>query len=76
MSPKLPVVTGREVARVAERAGFIFHHQTGSHAVYYHKDDKSRVVIPMHSGKPIKPKTLSGIIEDMDMTVDEFRQAL
>ena len=76
MSPRLPVVTAREVARVAERIGFVLHHQKGSHAVYYRREDKARVVIPMHAGKDIKPKTLAGIIEDLGLTPEEFRRLL
>ncbi len=76
MSPKLPVVTGSEVARVARGMGFVLNRQKGSHAVYYRKDDKARVVIPMHAGKSLPPKTLAGIIEDMGMTPEDFRRAL
>ena len=74
MSAKLPAVTAREVVRVAERLGFVLHRQKGSHAVYYRAQDKARVVIPMHVGKNIKPKTLAGIIEDMGLTRGEFRK--
>jgi len=34
--------------------------------------DKKRIVIPIHSGKDIKRKTLSGIIKDMGIKVEEF----
>lgn len=74
MSPKLPVVTGKEVARVAERLGFEFRRQTGSHAVYVRPRDHARVVIPLHSGVAIKRKTLRGIVEDLRMTIEEFAE--
>ncbi len=76
MSPKLPVVTSSEVVRVAQRAGFEFHRQKGSHAVFFRAADGARVVIPMHAGNSIKPKTLLAIIEDMGLTPDEFRDML
>ncbi|HLC23202.1 MAG TPA: type II toxin-antitoxin system HicA family toxin [Dehalococcoidia bacterium] len=44
--------------RVAERLGFLFDHQTGSHAVYYREKDKARAVIPMHAGKTSRPRLL------------------
>lgn len=72
MSPKLPAVTGKDVARVAERLGFELRRQRGSHAVYVRSSDKARVVIPMHSGTDLKRKTLRGIIDDLKITVDEF----
>ena len=76
MSPKLPAVGAKEVARVAEHIGFVLHRQKGSHAVYLRKRDRARVVIPMHSGKIIKPKTLAGIIDDMGITAEEFGKLL
>ncbi len=76
MSPKLPVATGKEVARVAKRLGFEFRRQTGSHAIYVRASDHARVVIPMHSGQALKRKTLRGIIEDLRVTVDEFTNLL
>ena len=72
MSQRLPRVTSREVVRVAKKVGFIFDRQKGSHAVYYRESDKARIVVPMHAGKTIKPKTLAGILEDMGLTAEEF----
>ncbi|MGQ9746856.1 MAG: type II toxin-antitoxin system HicA family toxin [Candidatus Caldatribacteriaceae bacterium] len=62
--------------RVATKMGFVFDRQKGSHAVYYRERDKARIVVPMHAGKTIKPKTLAGILEDMVLTVEEFRSLL
>lgn len=76
MTRKLPVVTAKEVIRVAERIGFVFDRQKGSHAVYYRPSDKRRVVVPIHSGRELKPKTLVGIIADMGLTVEEFGKLL
>ncbi len=76
MSPKLPVLTGKEVARVAQRLGFEFRRQTGSHAIYVRKQDGARVVIPMHPGTALKRKTLRAIIEDLKVTVEEFQNLL
>jgi len=76
VSPGLPVVKAREVARIAERLGFVLHRQKGSHAVYYRARDGARVVIPLHAGKDIKPKTLAGIIEDMGITPERLRELL
>ena len=72
MSPKLPAVTGKDVARVAERLGFELRRQRGSHAVEVRPSDKTRVVIPMHSGTDLKRKALRRIIDDLKITVDEF----
>ncbi len=34
------------------------------------------MVIPMHTGKAIKPKTLAAIIHDMGLTIAELRELL
>ena len=33
---RMPLLSGREAGRVFEKAGFEYHHQTGSHMIYYH----------------------------------------
>ena len=76
MSPKLPVVKARDLVRVATKLEFVFDHQKGSHAVYYRGKDKTRAVIPMHTGIDIKTKTLESILEDMDITPEEFWRLL
>ncbi len=76
MNPRLPAVTNKEVVRVAQRLGFEFRRQKGSHAIYVRAADGRRVVIPVHSGRDLKAKTLRGIIADLDITVDEFRKML
>lgn len=76
MSPKLPAVSAKDVARVAQSLGFAFRRQRGSHAVYVRPSDQARVVIPMHGTKTLKPKTLRGIVQDLKITVEQFRDLL
>jgi predicted RNA binding protein YcfA (HicA-like mRNA interferase family) len=72
---KLPTgLSGREVRRVLERAGFIFRRQTGSHMILRRDEPYSRVVVPDH--KEIRQGTLRRIISDAGLTVDEFVQQL
>jgi predicted RNA binding protein YcfA (HicA-like mRNA interferase family) len=75
VTPKLPAVTAKELARVAERLGFTLRRQRGSHAIYVRSSDEARVVIPMHSGD-LKRKTLRGIIQDLKISVEEFQSLL
>lgn len=72
MSPSLPVVTARQIIRVAEKLGFAFDRQRGSHAVYYRESDGRRVVIPVHQGKDIRVGLLRSLIRDMGITPAEF----
>lgn len=76
MSPRLPSLTGKELVRVALKAGFVLRRQSGSHVIYVRDSDMARIVIPLHAGKTLKPKTLHGIIRDMKLTTEEFARLL
>jgi len=76
MTPHLPQIKAKKLIRIVLKLGFEFDRQSGSHSIYYRESDKRRVVIPIHSGKDIKSKTLSGIIKDLDLTTDEFQKLL
>ena len=71
MTPKLPTATAKDLVRVAERLGFVFRRQRGSHAIYVRQSDQARVVIPKHRGE-LKRKTLRAIIHDLKISVEEF----
>ena len=73
---KLPAARSRDVSRVAESLGFVLDRQRGSHAIYLRSSDNRRVVIPMHSGKDLKPGTLRGIITDLGLTPEQFAKLL
>jgi len=76
MSPLLPQVKAKDLIRVAKQLGFELDRQKGSHAVFYRPSDKARVVIPVHAGRDIKPKTLHGIIDDMRITPEKLKELL
>ena len=76
MSRKLPIIKARKLVKVAKKLGFELDRQSGSHAIYYRKSDRRRIVVPIHAGKDLKPKTLYGIIKDMGLNVDEFKRLL
>jgi len=69
---KLPSVPARDVIRVAEKIGFAFDRQKGSHAVYLRESDHRRLVVPVHKGRDLKPGTLRGLIDDMGLSAEEF----
>jgi len=76
MSPFLPQVKAKDLVRIARQLGFELDRQRGSHAILYRQSDKARLVIPMHGGQDIKPKTLHGIIDDMRITPEQFKELL
>ena len=69
---KLPKLTGKELAKIVEKFGFIYSHTTGSHMVYKHPDGR-RTTIPYHAGEEIGPGLLNKIIKrDLGMSREEF----
>ena len=73
---KLPKLTGKELAKIVEKFGFIYSHTTGSHMVYKHPDGR-KTTIPHHSGEDIGPGLLNKIIKkDLVITRDEFLKQL
>lgn len=69
---KLPNLTGKEVAKIAEKFGFEYSHTTGSHMVYKHKDGR-KVTIPYHAGEEVGPGLLNKIIKkDLGVTREDF----
>ena len=73
--PKLPVVKASELLRTLLKAGFIKHHQVGSHIQLKHPDGR-RTTIPFHSGREIRKGTLKAIINDLEISVEEFIKLL
>ncbi len=68
----LPVVRPRQAVAALERAGFVVHHQTGSHLVLRRKSDPPlRVTVPMHS-RDLRPGPLRVIIREAGLTVEQF----
>jgi predicted RNA binding protein YcfA (HicA-like mRNA interferase family) len=72
MSQRLPALRSRRVLQALQRGGFFIHHTTGSHYVLKHPDKPAlRVTLPYHN-KDLKRRTLTSIIEQAGMTMDEF----
>ena len=70
--PKLPVVSGKECRKAIGKLGFEEARQRGSHVVM--KRDEAGCVVPMHA--EIKTGTLSGILKQAGVSVEEFIEAL
>ena len=70
--PKLPVVSGKECRKALGHLGFEDARQRGSHLVM--RRGESGCVVPMHA--EIKTGTLSGILKQAGVSVEEFSEAL
>jgi predicted RNA binding protein YcfA (HicA-like mRNA interferase family) len=70
---KLPVLSGRDVVRALERAGFVTVRISGSHHRMQHRDDPARATtVPVHANRDLPRGTLRDIIDQTGLTVEEF----
>ena len=76
MSDRFPVVTAKQVVKVLQKTKFEFKRQSGSHAIYQRLKDKRRTVVPIHSKRVLKRKTLKAILDDAGLTIDQFKELL
>jgi predicted RNA binding protein YcfA (HicA-like mRNA interferase family) len=68
---KLPRgLSGREVVKVLQSAGFNVKRQKGSHIILRRDNPFTQVVVPDH--KSIDTGTLSSILNGADLSVEEF----
>lgn len=74
--PKLPRISSREAIRSLERLGFEEVRQTGSHVVMKKETEEGKIgcVVPLH--QELKVGTLSGILKQAQVTVEEFIEHL
>jgi predicted RNA binding protein YcfA (HicA-like mRNA interferase family) len=71
---KLPQVSGADVVRALEKAGFSLRRQHGSHAIMRRNDPFAQTVVPMH--RQIDRGTLRAILRQIDLSADEFTKLL
>jgi predicted RNA binding protein YcfA (HicA-like mRNA interferase family) len=77
MSRRLPALTARQVIRALERAGFFIERSSGSHHLLVHRDDpRRRVTVAYHGSKDVARGTLSNILRQAQLTVDELLRLL
>ncbi|MBS1831566.1 MAG: type II toxin-antitoxin system HicA family toxin [Acidobacteria bacterium] len=67
-------LSGRELWRALERAGFVFQRQSGSHIILKRGDPPCRVVVPDH--KVLRQGTLRQILHDAGLSVSELLDLL
>ncbi|MGK4583629.1 type II toxin-antitoxin system HicA family toxin [Kitasatospora sp. HPMI-4] len=73
MSPAVPIgLSGTEIAKALERAGFGHVATRGSHAEY-RRDDRA-VIVPLRCS--LAPGTLRSVLRQADWTVDDLTEYL
>ena len=72
---RLPRLTGSEVVRALQKAGFEVVRQRGSHIYMRHADGRATVV-SVHKGEDLGYGILSKILRDVEMSRKGFHQLL
>jgi predicted RNA binding protein YcfA (HicA-like mRNA interferase family) len=68
-------VSGREVVRAPERAGWEVRRVRGGHHSVKGPDGR-RSTVPVHGNRTVPLWTIDGIIEDAGLTVEQFLDLL
>jgi len=73
---KVPSLNYRKVITALRRDGWVVVRQKGSHIrLQKHTENKTlKIIVPAH--RPIKRSTLSHIIKQADLTIDDFANLL
>ena len=77
MIQRLPVVSGKQVIKALERAGFRVIRIKGSHHFLRHAQDAARqTVVPVHGNEDLGRPLLRKILSDAGLTAYEFEKLL
>jgi predicted RNA binding protein YcfA (HicA-like mRNA interferase family) len=76
MSRHLPAVSGRELVRALQRAGFVQLRQKGSHVSMEKRSASGywRTIVPLH--REIRPGTLSDILNQTGLSKEDLSALL
>jgi predicted RNA binding protein YcfA (HicA-like mRNA interferase family) len=69
--PKLPVIKAKDLLKTLKKLGFYEYHQSGSHVQLRHADGR-RTTVPNHPSKEIRKGTLKAILDDLEISTEEF----
>ncbi len=69
---QIPRISGRETVKALKKLGYEFDRQRGSHIILRQNEYPfRRIVVPDH--REVAKGTLRGIIKQVGLTVDEFK---
>jgi predicted RNA binding protein YcfA (HicA-like mRNA interferase family) len=64
----MKTVSGKELARVLERNGWILLRVHGSHHIYGKPNSVVRLSVPIHANKPLKQDLLKHLLKMADLS--------
>jgi predicted RNA binding protein YcfA (HicA-like mRNA interferase family) len=72
---RLRRITGKQVLKALQKAGFVLIRTKGSHHFVRHPDGRA-TVIPIHAGETLGPGLLNQILKDVEIDRDDFDNLL
>jgi len=73
--PKISPLNPQKLIKILQTAGFKIIRQKGSHVIMI-DDRKTRIVIPVHPGKNVKPGLIRAIIKEAGLSREDFFKLL
>jgi len=73
--PKIKPLDPHKLIRILQKAGFEVVRQKGSHVIMI-DDKRTRIVVPVHPGKSIKPGLIRAIIRESGLSREDFLKLL
>lgn len=74
--PRLPAVSAKKLIKVLKKKG-LFHDRTkGSHYIFVNLERDISVSIPVHQGKDLGRGLTKKILDDANISIDEFLKLL
>jgi len=72
---RLPIANWRRMRKLLLDLGFVVVRQRGSHVFYRHADGRTTTV-PQHGSRDLARPLLREILQEIELTPDEFRHLL
>jgi predicted RNA binding protein YcfA (HicA-like mRNA interferase family) len=72
---KLPNISGKKLIQLLKKNGFEVIRTRGSHHFIRHKDGRG-TVIPVHANEDLGPGILSKIMNDIEISKEDFLKLL
>ncbi|MCK5212079.1 type II toxin-antitoxin system HicA family toxin [Candidatus Parcubacteria bacterium] len=70
--PKLKTLTAKKIIKLLEKKGFQLDRKSGSHFIFYHPQNKKRVIVAFHN-KDLPKGTLISILKQAGIDYNELR---
>jgi len=73
--PKISPINPNDLIKILQKSGFKIIRQKGSHIIMI-DNRKTRIVIPVHPGKDVKPGLIRAIIKEAGLSREDFFKLL